>query len=1275
MPSEPSTKGTRRSLRIGPYAVESPLTLGSLGAAYRATDTSSGRTVALKVLPPELVGNAAARERIQREARRAARVHSPHLANVLDFGDASGTWYLAMELVEGTNLAEFVQKRGALDGEAARDVLVQVAGALALLHREGLVPRDLSASNFRVVTGPDARGRITVKLLDLGLLRPAGDAGTGDLRAALGALGATAAYLLSGRSGKAELSSLGGDVSDDFRAVLRRLLARRPEERYPTPAALLEALGAEEPLGKPEVQDTDDSEDRQGELLADPLAALAAGEEDAPAAPPKAPAARKPPRRRGESEPDDEPAPAPDADDAEAEDGAEAPTGRPRAPGSRKGLVIGAAVFGGVLVLGAVGLGVVNMLNPADPNSKRRDPAVANLKGGISIDGATPASTGVDTALGPKKSTEPEKGPEKPATKPPEQEQPPGQPQPEAPPPPPPLYTPKERIVEKKLINEFVGPFVTGVPVPNDAPIFLVTRVALPGGKPGTTFDSIAAACAAIPEGSWGRIELRDNGPFFEGPIDLRGKSANIYSAQGYSPLIVWDTAQVRAELKPAKPGVAAIKDDSVTFLSVEKGSLILDNVHLAVDWPEKALGSPCLVRVAGGQFYAKETTFSVAGKPKAAVTAVRFDGGTGLTCRLKQCYARGARLTVLDLPQAGAEVLIDNSLFVTTEAPVLAATGGRPSGPTTTVRVIRSTLMGHDAMLKLRPGPEAPGEPTLNWMGWDLLAWRAAETSGGTMVELPREAGSKALTWRAVNSLYAGWETLISGHEPIPGTDTDAWHARWKIAEGDVSVPQAWVVSLPADPAETLPAAYHSYPGPVGFAATYGRGVLGCDLWQLPWVRFRWIDLANQLTRPSDIDTLHPSVVQAIPEANDQLYHGESLDLNTVDLGKRLAEVQKTQKLAPMVVMHVHGTGRRRMTPVRWEKANLWLHFEPTAEGAEPLVLEPEAGVAPEANALIEVLGANLWILGADVRCPDFKTALLPHYVVRVNAGNLFMSACRLQGPMLHPPKDYWGLVNVEGTGWDQRQFMCQVSANWCVLLSGQRVLHLAGPGIRMDLRDSLIVATDWAVDVQPAVLPTKPVPTVPTPRDSPSEKHFLFGESRLNLQLTADHCTFAAREAVFYMQDLPSQTNKAPYVWPVVADPTLLEVKDCAFLNPFVDKEGKSASALMASCLAALERGSIRWQGQGNVYDKRLHAYLTRILEPGSDRPPRTEKAQSYTTWERLWGPAETKPILDVALKNVLELDREKLALDQLALPAQAGMKEKPGADLPRLLAPRKK
>ena len=143
-------------------------------------------------------------------------------------------------------------------------------------------------------------------------------------------------------------------------------------------------------------------------------------------------------------------------------------------------------------------------------------------------------------------------------------------------------------------------------------------------------FDSLAAACAAIPEGKWGIIEVQDDGPIFEAPITLSNRSVEIRGGQGFAPLIIWDTTQTRAELKPGKPAAAPPTDDVPAFLTVDKGSLLLGNVHLAVEWPEKATGTGCLVRVSNGNFFAWESTFSFAGKPPGPLTAVRFEGGAG---------------------------------------------------------------------------------------------------------------------------------------------------------------------------------------------------------------------------------------------------------------------------------------------------------------------------------------------------------------------------------------------------------------------------------------------------------------------------------------------------------------------------------------------------------------------------------------------------------------------------------------------------------------------
>jgi hypothetical protein len=536
-------------------------------------------------------------------------------------------------------------------------------------------------------------------------------------------------------------------------------------------------------------------------------------------------------------------------------------------------------------------------------------------------------------------------------------------------------------------------------------------------------------------------------------------------------------------------------------------------------------------------------------------------------------------------------------------------------------------------------------------------------------MVELPPAANGDAMTWRAVNCLYAGWKTLLSGTQLLLGADVARWRNFWKLPEGDVSLWQSWGTALPAEPGEATPRQYHTQDTGVAFAATYSPGYLGCDLAQLPWVRPHWLDLTTQRAAPDAADVLAPDAPPDIPKGGKGLYHGERLDLDTTDLGARLREVQQKQKLADVVVMHLRGTGRRKMSPVRVEKVGLFLYFEPPAAGAEPLVLVPDVSGAPDGNALIEVAGGNLGMIGGDVRCPDFKSALLPRYLLAVTGGTLTLSDTRLQGPILDPPDSYRGLVRVEGTGRADRAGVPVASFNQCTLLTSGTGIHCAGAGLRVHLEQSLLVTTGRGVSIQPAQ-PQKEAFIQPAAADSFMEKQGLYSEADLNTQVTADHCTIAAREAAVYVEDLPSRLDAQPFRWSAVAEPVLVQTRDCAFLNPFADKDGKShPAALLAYTGVAAQRGLVCWQGEGNVYDKRLHSYALAVV--ADDKGP-TTKAQPHAAWEHLWGPADRKPVLDVPLKATFDL--EKLPFDRLALPHLPALKTNPGADLTKLKGGRK-
>jgi Tol biopolymer transport system component len=144
-----------------------------MGEVYRATDTNLGRDVAIKVLPPEVAEDAERLGRFKREAYLLASLNHPHIAAIYGLEEADGKPFLALELVEGEDLKERLQ-RGPIAVDEALEIGEQIAEALEEAHNKGIVHRDLKPANVKLT--PDGK----VKVLDFGLAKAwAGDAPEG----------------------------------------------------------------------------------------------------------------------------------------------------------------------------------------------------------------------------------------------------------------------------------------------------------------------------------------------------------------------------------------------------------------------------------------------------------------------------------------------------------------------------------------------------------------------------------------------------------------------------------------------------------------------------------------------------------------------------------------------------------------------------------------------------------------------------------------------------------------------------------------------------------------------------------------------------------------------------------------------------------------------------------------------------------------------------------------------------------------------------------------
>ncbi len=307
------------------YKVLRELGAGGMGVVYKAEHRIMGRLVALKVMAPHLTAKAGAVERFRKEVRAAAQLNHPNIVTAHDADEAGGLHFLVMEYVEGTSLDRLVAKKGPLTVQLAASFTRQSALGLQNAHEKGMVHRDIKPQNMMVTR------KAQVKVMDFGLARfvhtdeesdatrpsgrlPFGAARTVadpltnpnllmgtpdylspeqaknshnvDSRSDLYSLGCTLFFLLTGKppfshapslidkllahteDAPPSIRELRPDVPEGLAAVLEKLLAKKPGDRYETAADLAVAL-------QPFLRGGNDAEARPGEL--DGIVAPASG--------------------------------------------------------------------------------------------------------------------------------------------------------------------------------------------------------------------------------------------------------------------------------------------------------------------------------------------------------------------------------------------------------------------------------------------------------------------------------------------------------------------------------------------------------------------------------------------------------------------------------------------------------------------------------------------------------------------------------------------------------------------------------------------------------------------------------------------------------------------------------------------------------------------------------------------------------------------------------------------------------------------------------------
>jgi serine/threonine protein kinase len=235
-----AASGLAAGTELAGYRIEVLLGRGGMGVVYRAHDLTLDRKVALKLLAPELAEDVRFRERFLRESRLAASLDHPAIIPIYDAGEVAGRLYIAMRLVEGTDLKRLLGDEGVLEPERALGLLEQVADALDTAHERGLVHRDVKPSNVLV----DGRGHSY--LADFGLSRRLEEQAVGlGAGRSLGTVDYVAPEQIRGDEldGRADLYSLG--------CLLYECLAGKPPFSGGSDTAIVFAHLEQEPPGLP----------------------------------------------------------------------------------------------------------------------------------------------------------------------------------------------------------------------------------------------------------------------------------------------------------------------------------------------------------------------------------------------------------------------------------------------------------------------------------------------------------------------------------------------------------------------------------------------------------------------------------------------------------------------------------------------------------------------------------------------------------------------------------------------------------------------------------------------------------------------------------------------------------------------------------------------------------------------------------------------------------------------------------------------------------------
>jgi serine/threonine-protein kinase len=719
----------------------------------------------------------------------------------------------------------------------------------------------------------------------------------------------------------------------------------------------------------------------------------------------------------------------------------------------------------------------------------------------------------------------------------------------------------------------------------------ILTKLIVNSGASGpNTHPTLASALDAAPA-TGAEIELIGTGPFTLRPVTISGKARVVLRGQGNArPLLVLLPPRRAAEM-PA-------------LLHFMNGNLELFGVDLVLDASTFNSSSRiAAVRVTGGSLYVEDCSLAVVGSSKSNLVALQLDDprtqpdqkpGGGTRLLVSRSSIRGSILTGLLCQSASVDAVVRDSLFITRDAPVVqfdraanavesderrllvafstlsSRSGAVVFSTRDTDQYIRTDVKLLNSLVAAEPGAADPRLLTID--GW-------SRANASSLL-------ANFIEWKSTDSAYLGWKKLawIQPDGIVAAANPADWKKRWKDG-GDPEdfVPDPWpefplddLVQLDLDALQ---------PDSVGVETvkTSGQGWPGCSL---DGLHFGDLSLLAAVLDHSARPDLPARLLQTPPAA--KLIR---VDVTREDLGRFIAR----QKLDDNTIIVATGSGIQSTSPITVQKNRLRLRFEHDPE--RPLMLMPKVAPGSKDTAMFSVTSGALELENAvlltyplDKPTPDNPTA--PAWYIQASDSDVVLRHCRVQAPLLSSSGSR-GIIRwtrSEGAA-PSRSPNADIDNHLAIFDS-----FLLGIGTLLD-----IDARRRGVFVRNSVLAS---------RDTVFTFNLGSQDADISGTFDMDSSTLAAGESVFKVQGA-SLSGPA-------TNPLSCFVEHCVFGPSIRSGAGKPPPVtLLVHQGPVLEQRQLAWWERGNAYATDL-AYF--VQAAGGEKP--TAAQAIGPAWQSIWG-----------------------------------------------------